>query len=443
MIKHNIIFEKEKLNKNKKEHLMLVELEGFVKKRKIKAKRQPLNISLVIDVSGSMGSPISYENTSFNNNFPNNMNNNLNNIFLQQQQPNFESKLDLVKKAAINAVNSMSEGDYVSVVAFDSYVNVVLESLQLTKDNKSEVILKINQLTIAGATNLHGGWLEGCKQVAKNKSKEFLNRVVVLTDGQTNNGERNPDVIATDVMNVYDKGVSTTTFGVGSDFNENLLQDMANSGGGNFYYIEKEEEFAKMFNEEFDGINNIAAFDIKCKLNLENKFKVVENYNNLKVSGDNYLLPVLYKDSKMYLLFKISTDNLLIKDKSLGNIEINYKNRKSKDVKETINLDIQVIKDKEWNELEDNEEMKVQEVLLTVAKRKEEASREISNGNILRAKEILSDSLSLVGSSCVNDVRLSTETEQLNQTLLDSETKSSESLKKDIFYQSYKTRSSR
>ena len=80
MIKHNIIFEKEKLNKNKKEHLMLVELEGFVKKRKIKAKRQPLNISLVIDVSGSMGSPISYENTSFNNNFPNNMNNNLNNI---------------------------------------------------------------------------------------------------------------------------------------------------------------------------------------------------------------------------------------------------------------------------------------------------------------------------------------------------------------------------
>jgi len=87
--------------------------------------------------------------------------------------------------------------------------------------------------------------------------------------------------------------------------------------------------------------------------------------------------------------------------------------------------------------------MKVQEVLLTVAKRKEEASREISNGNILRAKEILSDSLSLVGSSCVNDVRLSTETEQLNQTLLDSETKSSESLKKDIFYQSYKTRSSR
>ena len=78
-----------------------------------------------------------------------------------------------------------------------------------------------------------------------------------------------------------------------------------------------------------------------------------------------------------------------------------------------------------------------------IAKRKEEASREISNGNILRAKEILSDSLSLVGSSCVNDVRLSTETEQLNQTLLDSETKSSESLKKDIFYQSYKTRSSR
>lgn len=430
MIKHNIIFEKEKLNKNKKEHLMLVELEGFHKKKKTKVKRQPLNISLVIDVSGSMGSPISYENGSSS-------------IFLQQQKPNFESKLDLVKKAAINAVNSMSEGDYVSVVAFDSYVNVILESLKLTKDNKNEVILKINQLTIAGATNLHGGWLEGCKQVAKNKSKEFLNRVVVLTDGQANNGERNPDVIATDVMNVYDKGVSTTTFGVGSDFNENLLQDMANSGGGNFYYIEKEEEFSKMFSEEFEGINNIAAFDIKCKLNLKDKFKVIENYNNLKESGEFYLLPSLYKDSKMYLLFKVSTESLLIKDKLLGNIEINYKNEKSKDIKEVINLDIQVVKEKEWNDLEDNAEIKVQEMLLTVAKRKEEASNEISNGNVLRAKEILSASLSMVGSSCVNDVRLSAETEQLNQTLLNSEKKSSESFKKDIFYQSYKTRSNR
>lgn len=430
MIKHNIIFEKEKLNKNKKEHLMLVELEGFHKKKKNKVKRQPLNISLVIDVSGSMGSPISYENGSYS-------------IFIQQQKPNFESKLDLVKKAAINAVNSMSEGDYVSVVAFDSYVNVILESLKLTKDNKNEVILKINQLTIAGATNLHGGWLEGCKQVAKNKSKEFLNRVIILTDGQTNNGERNPDVIATDVMNVYEKGVSTTTFGVGSDFNEDLLQDMANSGGGNFYYVEKEEEFSKMFSEEFNGINNIAAFDIKCKLNLEDKFKVVENYNNLKESEDFYLLPSLYKDSKMYLLFKISTESLLIKDKLLGNIEINYKNENSKDIKELINLDIQVVKEKEWNNIEDNKEMKVQEILLTVAKRKEDASNEISNGNILRAKEILSDSLSIVGSSCVNDVRLSAETEQINQTLLNSETKSSESFKKDVFYQSYKTRSNR
>lgn len=50
MIKHNVIFEKSKLNKNKDEHLMLIELEGFHKKKKNKVKRQPLNISLVIDV---------------------------------------------------------------------------------------------------------------------------------------------------------------------------------------------------------------------------------------------------------------------------------------------------------------------------------------------------------------------------------------------------------
>jgi Ca-activated chloride channel family protein len=438
MINTNIIFEKKKLNKNKKDHLMLLEIKGFHKnkKQKIQKDRKILNISLVIDVSGSMGMPIENE---FNYSNPNQ-------LFLKTINHNnniFKSKLDLVKNAAKNAINSMEYGDYISLIAFDSAVETVIECVELTKDNKSNILNKIEELETRGSTNLHGGWLEGCKQVARNKKENYLNRVIVLTDGQANNGETNSDIIATDVLNVYNKGVSTTCFGVGSDFNEDLLQDMSNSGGGNFYYIEKEEEFIKMFNEEFQGINNIAAFDIKFDIKFEDKFEVIENYNNLKKSNDSYLLPSVYKDSKLFLLFRVSTKNLLIKDKSFGELNISYKNENSQLVNEIINLKIKVTKDDEWDTLIENEEMKVQEVLLTVAKRKEEATRAISSGNILRAKEILSDSLAMVGSSSINDARLTEETTLLNKTLLDSETKSSESLKKDIFYQSYKTRTNR
>ena len=450
MINHNIIFEKDKLNKNKEEHFMLLELEGFHKKKKqAKQKdRQTLNISLVIDVSGSMGSPINNE-FGYGHKLQNRMLMNTNQIIggiprmEQQVFVSPETKLDLVKKAAINAVNSMEYGDYISVISFHSIVQVEQVAVKLSKDNKQTVINSINNLCVSGMTNLHGGWLEGCKEVAKNKNEKFLNRVVLLTDGQVNQGETNSDVIGTDVLNVYKKGVSTSCFGVGNGFNEELLQDMSNSGGGNFYYIEKEEEFVKMFNEEFDGINNIAAFDVQIGFDLEEKFEIIENFNNLKKDGDVYLVPSIYKDSKMYILFNVKTKNLLIKDKTFGTLNIKYKNENSKLIEENLNLKIKVCKNKDWDNLEENEEMKVQEVLLTVAKRKEEATREIAAGNVFRAKEILSDSLAIVGSTSFDDQRLSAESALLNQTILDSDTKDTESLKKDIFYQSYKTRTNR
>jgi Ca-activated chloride channel family protein len=81
-----------------------------------------------------------------------------------------------------------------------------------------------------------------------------LNRVLLLSDGLANVGETNPDAIATDVNRLAREGVSTTTMGVGDDYNEDLMEAMARSGDGNYFYIESPQQLADIFQSELKGL---------------------------------------------------------------------------------------------------------------------------------------------------------------------------------------------
>jgi Ca-activated chloride channel family protein len=432
MIKTNILFEKNTLNKEAKEHLMLVELTGH-KKTIINKSKKKLNLSLVIDISGSMSCSLdgNYNNFNFLNN----------NTFNEKKE--IISKLDLVKKAAINAIYNLNEGDYVSVVAFDDQVEVVSDSVAISKNNIENIIFKIKQLQPRSWTNLHGGWLEGCTQVAKNHNDKYLNRVIVLTDGQINAGQKNKDVIVSDVLNVYNKKISTTCFGVGSDFNEELLNAMADSGGGNFYYIEKEEDISDMFVEEFDGISNVCAFNTKLQLSLKNEFEIIECFNNYSVDNDCFLLPNITKN-KLSILFRIKSKNITkTKKVEIGEIKITFNDSEGKELAINESISANTKTEKQWNKEDNNKEVKIQEILLSVAKNKEKASVALSTGNITRAKELLNESQLYMDSHNISDQRLSTETNVLGATLNAADSKSTESLKKDLFYQSYKTRTNK
>ena len=434
MIKTNILFEKNKLNSEKDEHLMLIELMGE-KKEKVNKMQKKLNLSLVIDISGSMALGIDGSNQYLN--FFGNRS--INDIEIKHST----SKLDLVKKAAINAIHNLNEGDYISVVAFDDVVELVCESVEISKNNINDIISKINSLNPRNCTNLQGGWLEGCTQVAKNFNDNYLNRVILLTDGQINSGERNTDVIVSDVLNVYNKSISTSCFGVGTDFNETLLNSMSDSGGGNFYYIEKEDDISNMFTEEFDGISNVCAFNTKLSFELNECFEIVECLNNYKQNNKFYLLPNITKN-KLSILMRIKTKKIIQNKKyNLGNIIINYKDEEGKEKNITQEININTLINKKWIKLETNKELKVQEVLLSVAKNKENASIAISNGNMLRAKELLNETQIYMDSCNITDERLNAENTILGATLTSAENRDSESLKKDLFYQSYKTRTNK
>jgi len=192
-----------------------------------KPKRPPLNLTLVLDRSGSMAG----------------------------------AKLKGMLQAAHSLVDNLTTADHLAVVTFDDAVKTIIPS-QLVRDTASlHKILK--GVTEGGSTALHSGWLEGATQTARKLDPGRLNRVLVLTDGEANVGVVEPDAICNDVNGAAQRGVSCTTLGFGDGYNEVLLRSMASSGNGNHYFVETPEQLSGIFAQELGGLVSTIAQQVR------------------------------------------------------------------------------------------------------------------------------------------------------------------------------------
>ena len=198
----------------------------------LSAPRPALNLGLVIDRSGSMDA---------------------------------DKKIKFAREAAVYAVEQLLPTDRVSVTVFDGEVQTLVENAPAV--DKAGIVGVIRRVVTGGSTALHGGWSEGGKQVGGHLLAGGMNRVLLLSDGQANMGEQNPATICADVARIAGEGVSTTTIGLGEDYNEDLLEAMAQAGDGNYYYIESPQQLGELFQTELHGL--MATFGHAVRLGLE------------------------------------------------------------------------------------------------------------------------------------------------------------------------------
>jgi Ca-activated chloride channel family protein len=113
----------------------------------------------------------------------------------------------------------------------------------------AKVILpaKLEQIHPGGTTALHDGWLKGAELLAPLSNKDQMCRVILLSDGQANEGIVDQDQIAEQVRALANAGVTTTTVGIGVGFNEELMTAIANAGQGNAWYGQRAEDLAESF----------------------------------------------------------------------------------------------------------------------------------------------------------------------------------------------------
>lgn len=166
-------------------------------------ERLPVNLAFVLDRSGSMSG----------------------------------DKIELARRTIAEAVGRLEPRDRFTVVAYDDHVDVVVRSTAATPAARADALDRIRSIDARGSTDLSGGWLRGAEQVAIDQLADGVNRVLLLTDGLANQGITDADELATHAAALRTRGVSTTTFGIGADFDEVLLQGMADAGGGHFYFV--------------------------------------------------------------------------------------------------------------------------------------------------------------------------------------------------------------
>ena len=146
-------------------------------------------------------------------------------------------KLRVAKAAVAEAIARLGPQDRFSVVAYDDVVDVVIASTAAAGELRRAALERLGTIEARGSTNLGEGWLRGCEQVAGHLLERGVNRCLLLTDGLANVGITDSDELARHAAELRARGVSTSTFGVGNDFDERLLQSLADAGGGHFYYI--------------------------------------------------------------------------------------------------------------------------------------------------------------------------------------------------------------
>jgi Ca-activated chloride channel family protein len=212
----------------------VIELALHAPQAKPKNGRVPLNLAVIIDRSGSM-----------------------------QGQ-----KIENAKKALYHILDLLQESDYLSMVAYDNQVRLLAESTAITAEKHDLFKRIVSELEPGGMTNLSGGWLEGCRQAALVQQEGWLNRALLLTDGIANEGILDLEELGYHASQIYNRGISTSTFGIGEDFNHDLLEHMSNQGGGNFYYIGSPAEIPDIFMREFKDLAAITARDVELTLEI-------------------------------------------------------------------------------------------------------------------------------------------------------------------------------
>lgn len=153
--------------------------------------------------------------------------------------------------------------DQVSVVVYDNRVQVLLPLSHVkSADDVSRLLAGVDE---GGTTNLFGGWEEGAKQLEAG-DEASISRVILLSDGQANEGLVDQEEIETHCRKWLAKGVSTTTVGLGRDFNEDLMIAMAKAGGGQQYYGQTAKDLFDNFDEELSLLQAMYMRKLVVKL---------------------------------------------------------------------------------------------------------------------------------------------------------------------------------
>jgi len=220
-------------------------------------ERQPAILTFVIDVSGSMAG---------------------------------EARLGLVKRSLGLLVDTLNEDDYVAIVTYADGAKQVLEPTAVRE--RDLILSRIDSLQTEGSTYAEAGLRLGYDVAKSVYRDDAINRVILLSDGVANVGQTGPDSILGLVADHVARGITLSTIGVGmGNYNDVLMEQLANDGDGNYYYVDELRQARRVFVHQLTSTLQVIAYDAKIQVefhpDVTDRYRLI-GYENRAIADEDF-----------------------------------------------------------------------------------------------------------------------------------------------------------
>lgn len=221
------------------------------------ALRKPASLTFVIDVSGSM---------------------------------EMENRLGLVKRSLELLVERLRPSDTVAIVVYGSEARVVLNPT--SAEDKGTILSAIYSLRTEGATNAEAGLRLGYQMASLAFRPGAINRVILCSDGVANVGETGPDAILQEIRKYAEGEITLTTIGFGmGNFNDVLMEQLADNGDGHYAYVDDVDEAQRLFVDDLTSTLQVIAKDAKVQVDFNpdvvQRYRLI-GYENRAVADQDF-----------------------------------------------------------------------------------------------------------------------------------------------------------
>lgn len=312
-------------------------------------ERAPMAVTLVIDTSGSMAG----------------------------------TKIQNAKMAAASLLDTMKDGDRVSVVGFASEITEWSAPVVLNGSTRAALLGRIHQMMAAGGTNLYGGLTLG--QSHLRQADDFgLKRLIMISDGHANEGPSDPYTLGTLAAQGTEQGIQITSIGVGVGYDESLLSTLAVNTAGRLYHLEHADQMAVILREESNLLAATVATDTWIEivpmpgvqiLDIESLGGVVEN-GRAKIK-----LGSMYAGQKRELLVRAKINRKQPGAMPLAKAELHYLDTKKREQERSRVLKVALTASKAQAQKGKNSRVQAMVATNRAYKAQMQASRLLAQGN--------------------------------------------------------------
>lgn len=235
-------------------------------------ERPPVNMAIVIDKSGSMQG----------------------------------ERIRQARLAAAAVLDRLRDDDIISVVAFDSGVNVIVPATRAS--SRAEIRRGIERIGAGGSTALFAGVSKGSAELRKFMDQELVNRVILLSDGKANVGPKSPGALGDLGASLMKDGISVSTIGLGLGYNEDLMVRLSRESDGNHSFVEEPDDLAAIFDREFGEAMSVIAQDVEIRIDCGEGIKPLRTLGRpSEISGRTVVAQMnqLYGGQQRNLLLEV------------------------------------------------------------------------------------------------------------------------------------------